>query len=48
MHKGLVVKTNTNQRYATDAVSAFIMKQIAKEVDAPTQVRTNWSLHYEL
>ncbi|XP_024521749.1 probable aspartyl aminopeptidase [Selaginella moellendorffii] len=37
MHKGLVVKYNANQRYATNAVTSFIFKEIARRQDLPTQ-----------
>eukprot|EP00753_Platysulcus_tardus_P006801 PLAT14591.1.p1 GENE.PLAT14591.1~~PLAT14591.1.p1 ORF type:complete len:505 (-),score=210.20 PLAT14591.1:174-1688(-) len=37
MHGGLVLKYNTNQRYATTSVSAFALKQLAKRHGLPTQ-----------
>lgn len=37
MHQGIVLKTNVNQRYATDSVSASIMREIAARKDIPIQ-----------
>ena len=37
MHKGPVLKYNTNQRYATNSVTAGILKEIAKECNVPLQ-----------
>ncbi|XP_044460713.1 probable aspartyl aminopeptidase isoform X1 [Mangifera indica] len=37
MHKGLVIKHNANQRYATSGVTAFLFKEIAKIHNLPTQ-----------
>lgn len=34
---GLVIKHNANQRYATNAVSASLFRQIAKIVDVKVQ-----------
>lgn len=31
MNKGVAIKTNTNQRYATDSVSASILRIIAEK-----------------
>jgi len=36
-HKGVVVKINPNQRYATTAVTHAILKQIALKADVPLQ-----------
>jgi aspartyl aminopeptidase len=36
-HKGLVIKYNTKQRYATNCVSSFIIKEIAKRHNIPLQ-----------
>lgn len=38
MHKGLVIKHNANQRYATSGVTAFLFKEVAKIHNIPTQV----------
>eukprot|EP00897_Mesotaenium_endlicherianum_P001185 jgi/Mesen1/11067/ME000099S10511 len=37
MHGGLVIKTNANQRYATNAVTAFLFREIAARHNIPTQ-----------
>ena len=37
MHKGLVIKYNCNQRYATTMVSTYHLIKIAKENDIPLQ-----------
>lgn len=37
LHKGLVIKHNANQRYATSGVTAFLFKEIAKVHNLPTQ-----------
>lgn len=38
MQKGLVIKHNANQRYATSGVTAFLFKEVAKTHNLPTQV----------
>ena len=38
MQKGLVIKHNANQRYATTGVTAFLFKEVAKIHNLPTQV----------
>lgn len=38
MHSGLVIKHNANQRYATNAVSSFIFREIARKHNLPVQV----------
>lgn len=38
MHKGLVIKQNANQRYATNAITSFKFREIAKMRGLPTQV----------
>ncbi|KAM7463808.1 hypothetical protein LguiA_031929 [Lonicera macranthoides] len=37
LHKGLVIKHNANQRYATTGVTAFLFKEVAKIHNLPTQ-----------
>ncbi|KAF3436845.1 hypothetical protein FNV43_RR19598 [Rhamnella rubrinervis] len=37
LHGGLVIKHNANQRYATNAITSFIFKEIAKNHELPTQ-----------
>jgi aspartyl aminopeptidase len=37
MHGGLVIKHNANQRYATNAVTAFIFREIAERHQLPVQ-----------
>eukprot|EP01084_Bolivina_argentea_P172719 299162_1 len=36
-HKGMVLKTNANQRYATNLESGYIFKEIGRRVCLPTQ-----------
>ena len=38
LQKGLVIKHNANQRYATSGVTAFLFKEIGKIHNLPTQV----------
>lgn len=38
MQKGLVIKHNANQRYATSGVTAFLFKEVGKAHNLPTQV----------
>ena len=38
LHGGLVIKHNANQRYATNAVTAFIFREIAEKHQLPIQV----------
>lgn len=37
MQKGLVIKHNANQRYATNGITAFLFKEVGKIVNLPTQ-----------
>lgn len=37
MHGGLVIKHNANQRYATNAITSFIFREIAQKHDIPVQ-----------
>ena len=43
MNKGIVIKYNANQRYATDGVSAAIFRSVCKEAGVETQVYANRS-----
>jgi aspartyl aminopeptidase len=38
LHKGPVIKYNANQRYATNAVTAFLIKELARRNSIPIQV----------
>lgn len=38
MQKGLVIKHNANQRYATSGITAFLFKEVGKIHNLPTQV----------
>jgi hypothetical protein len=42
LQKGLVIKHNANQRYATSAVTAFLFKEIARIHNLPVQVFFNF------
>lgn len=35
MNHGMVIKTNSNQRYATNGVSGFIIREIARRAGLP-------------
>ncbi|PNX71308.1 aspartyl aminopeptidase [Trifolium pratense] len=37
LHGGLVIKQNANQRYATNAVTSFIFREIASKHNLPVQ-----------
>lgn len=37
-HGGLVIKHNANQRYATNAVTSFVFREIAAKHNIPIQV----------
>jgi len=37
LHKGIVVKTNTNQRYATTSITTAILRQVAEKAAVPLQ-----------
>jgi len=37
LHKGTVIKTNVNQRYATNSETGFILREIARRNDIPVQ-----------
>ena len=39
MHKGTVIKINANQRYATTAPTALILREIARRRNIPIQVK---------
>jgi len=42
LHGGLVIKHNANQRYATNAITAFIFREIAERHNLPVQVCLHW------
>ncbi|CAN0483534.1 unnamed protein product, partial [Hapterophycus canaliculatus] len=37
MHSGMVLKHNANQRYATNAVTAFFFRELGARAGLPTQ-----------
>jgi aspartyl aminopeptidase len=37
LNGGIVIKSNSNQRYATNTATAFIVRELAKRVEAPIQ-----------
>lgn len=37
LHKGLVIKYNGNQRYATNLISSFLFREVATRRGIPTQ-----------
>lgn len=37
MQKGIVIKTNANQRYMTDGVGSVILRELAKTANVPMQ-----------
>ena len=41
IHKGIVIKCNANQRYATTPVTSLLFRQIAAEAGVPVQWFTN-------
>lgn len=41
LQKGLVIKHNANQRYATSGVTAFLFKEVGRVNHLPTQVTTS-------
>ena len=43
MNRGVVIKTNANQRYTTDAVSAALFERICKDAGVPVQSFANRS-----
>ncbi|KAJ7945735.1 Aspartyl aminopeptidase [Quillaja saponaria] len=46
LHGGLVIKHNANQRYATNAVTSFIFKEIATKHNLPIQCKSTKSLAF--
>lgn len=38
LQKGLVIKHNANQRYATSGITSFLFKEVGKIHNLPTQV----------
>ena len=39
LNQGTVIKTNQNQRYATNAETGFIIRELARRAEVPIQVR---------
>ena len=39
LHKGVVIKINSNQRYASTAITNTILRQLASMADVPLQVK---------
>jgi len=37
LNKGTVIKTNSNQRYATNAETGFLLRELSRRADAPVQ-----------
>lgn len=42
LQKGLVIKHNANQRYATSGITAFLFKEVGRIHNLPTQVISIW------
>lgn len=43
LQKGLVIKHNANQRYATSGITAFLFKEVGRIHNLPTQVISIWN-----
>lgn len=43
LQKGLVIKHNANQRYATSGITSFLFKEVGKIHNLPTQVNQSTS-----
>ena len=46
LNKGTVIKTNQNQRYATNAETGFILRELARRGGVPVQVRLKWKIEF--
>ena len=40
LHRGVVLKYNANQRYATTAITASVIREVAAKCKVPLQVRS--------
>ena len=48
LNKGTVIKTNQNQRYATNAETGFILRELARRAEVPVQVYSSSSLEIQI
>jgi aspartyl aminopeptidase len=46
LNQGVVIKRNSNQRYATNNVTAFLLRELAKKSDTPIQEFVGTCQHY--
>ena len=44
LQKGVVIKHNANQRYATNVVTSFLFKEVANAHHLPCQVKPSYVL----
>ena len=48
INQGIVIKINSNQKYATNAVTSFIFKEAARRAQVPVQVSYFRSSKFEI